>query len=69
MGMFSEIHAQNEADELEKILLAAIEENKSDVIAFCKQHILPLYTSAISETFSPTVSDGYNKIISVFNGS
>ena len=67
MGVFSEIHAEQEANGLEEILFAAIDTDNTDITSFCKEHIFRKYTSALSEAFNSDVSDNYLKILDIFN--
>lgn len=64
--MFSEIHAMGEAEQLDKVLMAAIEKNDVAILSFCKEHIYPLYNLACSETFSSTPSKNYKQITEFF---
>ncbi|MFA5366590.1 MAG: hypothetical protein WC333_01790 [Dehalococcoidia bacterium] len=50
MGMFGEIHAGMNAEQLEKILLEAIKENDT-IKAFAKKHLYQWYLSECSEAF------------------
>lgn len=68
MGMFSEIHAECEARGLQRSLIVAIESNNSEIIAFCKEYIYPLYQNALSESWSTELelSENNKKIQSFF---
>lgn len=51
MGMISEILAENEMKALAKVLHAAMDSHKHEIIDFCRKHIWPLYEGAASEAF------------------
>ena len=55
--MLSEARAGAEAAELEKVLTAALKTNNPDIVAFCKQHIAPLYNSAVGESYGSHKED------------
>jgi hypothetical protein len=50
MGMFSEINADANAEQLEKVLLDAMKENDT-IKAFAKKHLYRWYLSECSEAF------------------
>lgn len=51
MGMHGEIHAAMNAEQLSKVLTAAIETGNSDVIEFCRKHVAPLYWDNVGESW------------------
>ena len=57
MGMFSEIHAEGEAIEYEKILIEGIKSNNNDIFEFCKKHIYPKYQSALSDAWRTKITE------------
>ena len=67
MSMISEMHAEIEAENLEKALLNAKIINNEDVNEYCKNNILPLYVKAVNKTYGGSF-DNYESIIDLFNG-
>lgn len=51
MSLTSEIHAEHEANKLEKVLRAALDSGHEDVIQFCYLHVAPLYWTAREKAF------------------
>ena len=51
MGMFSEANAMWDADQLEKILRAGLEQDNTHVTDFLKKHVWPYYEDVVGETF------------------
>lgn len=66
--MFSEIASTKEAEGLLKVLVAAVNSKNLEHIEFCRLHIMPLYDSALSNTYSPefVTSDDYEMVDSYF---
>ncbi len=67
MGMFSEIHAGHEAEDLEKVLLKAINTRNKKVIQFCRTHVYPLYLDAVSETWGSYKSKHEERIKEIYD--
>lgn len=64
MSIIGEYRSELEALSLQKVLLEALDSKNKDVIAFCKKTILPLYNSALEDSFNPKLfeSEEYQKI-------
>lgn len=67
MGLFSEVAAEVHAKSLEPVLRAAIETHDEKIIAFCRQHLWPIYQDDVGETWgayngSPELAQVFGKI-------
>jgi hypothetical protein len=57
MGIRTEICAELEATRLHAVLTAAMKTGNSSVIAFCNEHLVPLFDHAVSESFGSYKGD------------
>lgn len=51
MGMFSEVNAEGNAENLEIVLRKALRTKDKKIIQFAKSHIVPLYEDEVGETW------------------
>lgn len=62
MGIFSEAAASYEAEQLAKVLEAAIVDGSYEVLSFVDKHILPLYLDAKCEAWEKPDQDLLNRL-------